>query len=116
MHNAAGIPEHTVVIDVAISNYLVVSVFQHDVSLPTRFTYLAGSEALNQVRRVKLLIYVGILTGINLLGIGSFYLIKSNFAGNSGVVVSYTLSTPGQIGIYNLSFENPIMYGDPSGC
>ncbi len=76
MHNAAGIQEYTVVIDVAISNYFVVPVSQFDVSLPPGFTYVAGLAVLNQVRKVNFLICFCILTGINILGIGSLSLIN----------------------------------------
>jgi hypothetical protein len=115
MHNAVGQTESTVVIDVGISNYDAVLSFQFDVPLPPGFTYVAGSAVLNPARSVDHLIYAAVLPGTNTLRIFAFSLTNSHFTGNTGVVLSYTLNTPVQVGIYNLSFENPIMMGGSVG-
>jgi len=115
MHDAVGLPSSTVVIDVGIQNYDVVLSFQFDVPLPPGFTYVSGSSVLNPARRVDHLIYAAELPGTNTLRIFAFSLTNSHFTGNTGVVLSYTLNTPVQVGIYNLSFENPIMMGGPVG-
>lgn len=109
IHNALGLPQSTVVIDVEMQNHLPIDAFQFDVPLPSGFTYIAGSAALNPVRHVNHIIEANTLPGTNTFRAIAFSLYGTAFIGSSGMLMSFMLNTPAQTGIYPLNLINCIM-------
>lgn len=106
IHDAVGLPESAVVIDVDMQNYSPIMGLGFDVPLPSGFTYIAGSAALNPVRLVNHLIVAYTLPGTNIFRIVAGSNFGTAFLGNAGIVLSFMLNTPTQTGNYPLNLEN----------
>jgi hypothetical protein len=115
IHDASGLPESTVVIDVEMQNDTPICAFQFEVPLPPGFSYATGSATLNPLRKVDHIINANTLPGTNIFRVLAFSLYNSVFNGNMGVLVSFTWNTQAQTGNYPLNLQNCFM-GNVYGC
>ncbi|MGB4205411.1 MAG: dockerin type I repeat-containing protein [Bacteroidales bacterium] len=109
IHDAVGLPQSSVVIDVEMENNDPITAFQIDIPLPSGFSYIAGSAVLNPLRHVNHVVYGHTLPGTNIFRTVAFDYFNTQFLGNTGVIMSFKLNTPSQTGNYMLEPENCIM-------
>ena len=109
IHDAVGLPQSTVVIDVEMQINDIMNSFQLDIPLPSGFSYIDGSVVLNPMRRVDHNVYANTLPDTNILRALVYSLTNATFLGYTGIVISFKLTTPTQTGNYMLEPENCIM-------
>ncbi len=96
-------------LDLEITNENSFSGFQCDVFLPSGFSYVPGSVALNSARAADHVIDAGMLPGTRLLRITSSSPSLSDFAGDSGAIAGFELAAPPQTGSYTLPINNAVI-------
>ena len=111
IHDAVGLPQSTVVIDVEMENNDPITAFQIDIPLPSGFSYIAGSAVLNPLRHVNHVVYGNTLPGTNIFRAVAFdnFNFSTQFLENTGIIMSFKLNTPSQTGNYMLEPEDCIM-------
>ena len=109
IHDAVGLPQSTVVIDVEMQINDIMNSFQLDIPLPSGFSYIDGSVILNPMRRVDHIVQGNTLPGTNIFRTVAFDYFNTQFLGNTGVIMSFKLNTPTQTGNYMLEPEDCIM-------
>lgn len=109
LHNAYIPPGGSGTLNIEIINDDAFVGFQFDLALPQGFQYQAGSIALNPDRKVDHIIQAAVLPGTNVLRVISFSLTNAQFLGNSGIIASFTVTTPTSGGVFGLNFENAII-------
>ncbi len=109
IHDAVGLPQSTVVIDVEMENNDPITAFQIDIPLPSGFSYIAGSAVLNPLRQVDHIVGSNTIPGTNIFRVVAVSVTGAAFLGYTGIVVSFKLNTPSQTGNYMLEPENCIM-------
>lgn len=97
-----------IAISIHLSNQEPVVAFQMDVPIPEAFTYKVNSSAINLQRSSNHQISA-LLLPQNVLRIICFSADNSAFSGNSGEVVSFTLTAGGAPGNYVLPIENAVV-------
>jgi hypothetical protein len=97
-----------VTIQVAVLNSSSFVAFQLDIPIPTAFTYIANSAALNPARSNGHIINATLLSG-NILRIIGFSFNNSAFIGNTGTVASFNLKASSAPGDYMLIPTNPVI-------
>ncbi len=117
MNDAVGQINSMIVVDVELCNYDLVKDVTFDVPLPDGFTYVAQSAIINPARSRNHYVISGVLTNTNILRIIATNNSLLPLIGNSGIILSYTLTTPDQTGVYELNFENAFAtWGSGSYC
>ena len=113
IHDAVGLPQSTVVIDVEMENNDPITAFQIDIPLPSGFSYIAGSAVLNPLRHVNHVVYGNTLPGTNIFRAVAFdnFNFSTQFLENTGIIMSFKLNTPSQTGNYMLEPEYCSMAG-----
>ena len=102
IHDAVGLPQSTVVIDVEMQIKEPITAFLLDVPLPSGFSYIAGSAVLNPLRQVDHIVGSNTIPGTNIFEVVAVSETGAAFLGNIGIVVSFKLNTPSQTGNYML--------------
>jgi len=111
IHDAVGLPQSTVVIDVEMQNKQPITAFLLDVPLPSGFSYIDGSAVLNPLRQVDHIVGSNTIPGTNIFRVVAVSVTGAAFLGNIGIVVSFKLNTPSQTGNYMLEPEYCSMAG-----
>ncbi len=97
------------VVELQVNNDDEFVAFQLDVPLPPGFGFIDGTLELNPERTVDHLIQSNILPGTNIFRIISFSLTNSAYQGNSGILATFSLTTPQVPGVFLLNIENAIL-------
>jgi len=111
IHDAVGLPQSTVVIDVEMQNKQPITAFLSDIPLPSGFSYIAGSAVLNPLRQVDHIVGSNTIPGTNIFRVVAVSVTGAAFLGYTGIVVSFKLNTPSQTGNYMLEPEYCSMAG-----
>jgi len=107
IHDASSLAGEDILVDTEIINtgFEFVS-FQVDIILPEGFGYVQGSAFLNPERKADHIVNASILPGTNTLRMIAFTLTNAAFIGESGIIASFTLTTPEVPGNYQLLIES----------
>jgi hypothetical protein len=107
IHDASGPAGEDILVDTEIINtgFEFVS-FQVDIILPEGFGYVPGSAFLNPERKADHIVNASVLPGTDILRMISFSLTNSAFLGESGIIASFTLTTPEVPGNYQMLIES----------
>jgi uncharacterized protein (TIGR02145 family) len=109
VHDATGLPGENITIELEILNDDPFVAFEVHFDLPEGFGYVPGSVSLNPGRKADHLVQAAISGATGKLIVIAFSLTNSYFIGNSGVIASFSLSTPDVAGTYPLIPENGII-------
>jgi len=109
VHDATGLPGENITIELEILNDDPFVAFEVHFDLPDGFGYVPGSVSLNPGRKADHLVQAAISGATGKLIVIAFSLSNANFIGNSGVVATFTLTTPEIAGTYPLIPENGII-------
>jgi len=109
VHDATGLHGENITIELEILNDDPFVAFEVHFDLPEGFDYIAGSAVLNPDRKADHLISAGIHGGTGKLVVIAFSLTNAYFTGNSGIVATFSLTTPEIAGTYPLIPENGVI-------
>ncbi len=110
MGSATTGPNQNFSLGVSITNTDPFVAFQFDLPIPTGFSYVTGSAALNPVRSNGHVVIAQVITG-NILRVMAYSPLNLPFLGNSGVVVTFQLKSGPVPGDYPLVLVGGIIGG-----
>lgn len=108
IHNKAAYVETDVLVEIEIINDNTFTGFNFDIPIPDGFEYINGSFMLSENRKVDHT-YAAFLIPFDApqwLRVISYSMTQSNFLGNDGVIATFRLMTPNQIGSYMVDIIN----------
>ncbi len=109
VHDATGLSGENIAIELEILNDDPFVAFEVHFDLPEGFGYVPGSVSLNPGRKADHIVQAAIHGGTGKLVILAFSLTNAWFIGNSGVIATFSLTTPEIAGTYPLIPENGII-------
>jgi len=109
VHDATGPPGENITIELEILNDDPFVAFEVHFDLPEGFGYVPGSAVLNPDRKANHLINAGIHGVTGKLVVIAFSWTNAYFTGNSGIVATFSLTTPETAGTYPLLPENSVI-------
>ncbi|NLN95097.1 MAG: carboxypeptidase regulatory-like domain-containing protein, partial [Bacteroidales bacterium] len=109
LHDVTAVAGENMEMDLEITNQDAFVGFQHDIPLPEGFGYVEGSAVLNPARITNHQIQANILPNTNIFRSISFSLTNAAYLGNSGIIATYTFTTPTTAGVYNMNLEDAII-------
>jgi len=109
VHDATGLSGENIAIELEILNDDPFVAFEVHFDLPVGFGYVPGSVSLNPGRKADHIVQAAIHGGTGKLVIIAFSLTNAWFIGNSGVIATFSLTTPEIAGTYPLIPENGII-------
>jgi hypothetical protein len=109
VHDATGLPGENITIELEILNDDPFVAFEVHFDLPEGFSYIAGSALLNPDRKADHIFNAAIHPSTGKLVMMAFSLTNANFTGNSGIVATFSLTTPETADEYPLIPENGVI-------
>jgi len=109
IHDAVAVAGENLIVDLEIINHGAFNSFQTDILLPEGFDWVSGAISLNPDRKVDHIIQANVLPGTNIFRMLAYSMTNANFLGNSGIITSFTFSTPAEPGTYFLTPEEGII-------
>lgn len=106
INNVTAQAGDVITIELEINNDNPFAAFNLDIPLPSGFTYVPGSATLFRADGHTL--SFNIVSG-NVARAISFAIPTTNYLGNSGVIMSFQLNTPGGAGSYAFAIENAVI-------
>ncbi len=107
LHDATGLPDSSVVIDIEIQNEDEFVGFQFDIIFPEGFQYVHNSLVVNPSRVADHCITATFLW--NIVRFTAWSPSNSAFLGNAGTIASFTLTTPSVPGTYGIEMFDPLI-------